>query len=295
MNFNRAFFYLFLIVAFASCEKSVDFKLNNSEPKLVIEATIENETWPIVYLSNSLDYFSTLDPNSIQQSFVHNAKVYISNGTQTQLLKEYQVPLPNGYYLFYYTVDSSNLAVAFKGQLNQQYSLRIEVNNKQYSASTTIPDITKRIDSLWGKPVSGYYNPNKRVLMIKATDRPGYGDYIRYFTKRNHEPFNPALNSVFDDQIIDGTTYSVEIEKGVDRNIPRDDGYSYFDKSDTVTVKLCNIDKTTYDFWRTMEFAYASVGNPFSSPTKVLGNISGGALGYFGGYAAQFKTIIMRD
>jgi hypothetical protein len=62
-----------------------------------------------------------------------------------------------------------------------------------------------------------------------------------------------------------------------------------------VTLKLCNIDKATYDFWRTMEFAYSSVGNPFSSPTKVLSNISGGALGYFGGYAAQFKTIIIRD
>jgi hypothetical protein len=42
-----------------------------------------------------------------------------------------------------------------------------------------------------------------------------------------------------------------------------------------------------------MEFTYASVGNPFSSPTKVLSNINGGALGYFGGYAAQFKRIVI--
>jgi hypothetical protein len=131
--------------------------------------------------------------------------------------------------------------------------------------------------------------------MVKATDPPGYGDYIRYFTSRNSEPFYPGLNSVFDDQIIDGTTYSVEIERGVDRNLPRQDGYTFFNKTDTVTLKLCNIDKATYDFWRTMEFSYASVGNPFASPTKVLGNIDNGALGYFGGYAAQFKTVIIRD
>ena len=54
-----------------------------------------------------------------------------------------------------------------------------------------------------------------------------------------------------------------------------------------------NITKSTFDFWNTFEFSYQSVGNPFSSPTKVLSNITNGALGYFGGYAAQFKTIII--
>jgi Domain of unknown function (DUF4249) len=291
----KPFFYLLIVAGFISCEKKIDFDLNETEPKLVVEATIENETWPIVYLSNSFNYFSTLDPNNIQQSFIHNAVIYVSNGIKTHKLKEYEIPLQPGYSLFYYSIDSSNLTTAFKGELNRQYAIEIEVNGKEYRATTTIPAITKRIDSLWGRTVPGFYDPNKRALMIKATDPPGYGDYIRYFTRRNSEPFYPPLNSVFDDQIIDGTTYSVEMERGVDRNIPRDEGYSFFNKLDTVTVKLCNIDKTTFDFWRTMEFAYSSVGNPFSSPSKVLGNISGGALGYFGGYASQFKTVIIRD
>ena len=294
MNFKIGL-YIVALAVLASCEKSVDFKLKNPDPKLVVEATIENETWPIVFLSNSLNYFSTLDPYYIQQSFVHNAVIYISNGTKSHKLKEYEAPLQGGYSLFYYTVDSSNLASAFKGELSKQYTLEIEANGNLFTATTTIPNITKHIDSLWAKPVPGFYNPNKRALMIKATDPPGYGDYIRYYTSRNTEPFYPPLNSVFDDQIIDGTTYSVEIERGVDRNIPRQEGYNYFDKTDTVTLKLCNIDKATFDFWRTMEFAYASVGNPFSSPVKVLSNIKGGALGYFGGYAAQFKTIIIRE
>lgn len=129
--------------------------------------------------------------------------------------------------------------------------------------------------------------------MIKATDPPGYGDYIRYYTKRNSEPFYPALNSVFDDQIIDGTSYEVEVERGVDRNKELEDDYSFFDRGDTVLFKLSNIDKATFDFWRTVEYSYSSIGNPFSSPTKVMGNISNGALGYFGGYASQFRSIII--
>jgi hypothetical protein len=287
--------YLLIIEGLISCEKKINFKPKDPEPKLVVEAFIENDTWPIVYLTNSLNYFSTLDPYYIQQSFVHNAVIYVSNGVKTHTLREYQIPLQGGYSVFYYSVDSANLSSAFKGELNKTYTLEIETGNKEYTATTTIPSITKRIDSLWARPVPAFYDPNKRALMVKATDPPGYGDYIRYFTSRNSEPFYPGLNSVFDDQVIDGTTYSVEIERGVDRNVPRQEGYSFFNKTDTVTLKLCNIDKATYDFWRTMEFTYATVGNPFSSPTKVLGNISGGALGYFGGYASQFKTIIIRD
>jgi hypothetical protein len=56
---------------------------------------------------------------------------------------------------------------------------------------------------------------------------------------------------------------------------------------------LSNIDKATYDFWRTMEYSYYSIGNPFSTTTKVINNISNGALGYFGGYASQYRTIII--
>ena len=68
---------------------------------------------------------------------------------------------------------------------------------------------------------------------------------------------------------------------------------NYFKRGDVVVLKLCNIDKATFDFWRTMEYSYSNVGNPFSSPTKVISNIKGGGLGYFGGYAAQYRTIII--
>jgi hypothetical protein len=42
-----------------------------------------------------------------------------------------------------------------------------------------------------------------------------------------------------------------------------------------------------------MEYSYSAIGNPFSTPIKVLGNISNGALGYFGGYGSQYHTLII--
>lgn len=284
---------LFLIFLQLSCEKDVSFKLDTVSPKLVVEATIENGQPPMVYLSRSLAYFSTLNPDSLANSFVQNADVWVSNGVLTHKLKLYAAGFPGNYTGYYYTIDSSNLATAFVGELNKSYSLRIDWEGKEYTATTRIPETTRRIDSLYWKDAPAGNIPYKVILMIRATDPPGFGDYIRYFTKQNRDPYYPGLNSVYDDQVIDGTTYEIQVERGVPRNGVAGETYSFFDKGDTVTLKLCNIDKSTFDFWRTMEFTYSSVGNPFSSPTKVLSNINGDALGYFGGYAAQFKTIVI--
>jgi hypothetical protein len=88
----------------------------------------------------------------------------------------------------------------------------------------------------------------------------------------------------------------MQVEKGVDRNKDINlEQYAFFDRGDSIAVKYCNIDKATYDFWRTIEYSYSAIGNPFASPSKVLSNIKGGGLGYFGGYAAQYKTLVVPD
>jgi hypothetical protein len=246
-----------------------------------------------VILTKSVGFFSNLSPLLLTQSFVHNAEVYVSNGTKTHKLKEYNVPLAPGISVFYYSTDSSSLSTAFIGEVNHPYSLRVVSEGKEYTSGTTIPKITKVIDSLWWKQTPFTSDTSKVTVMIRATDPPGYGDYIRYFTKRNSEPFFPALSSVFDDLFIDGTTYDLQLEPGVDRNDTKLDDEVTFKRGDTVVFKLSNIDKATFDFWRTMEFSYSAVGNPFSTPTKVLGNITNNALGYFGGYASQYRTLII--
>ncbi len=271
----------------------MEFKLDDVTSKLVIEGSIENGQAPIISLTKSLDYFSAIDPAILSNSFVHNADIYVSNGTTTHKLKEFSISIAPGISFYYYSNDPTDPATSFLGQLNADYTLKIIAEGKEYTAATTIPNITRRIDSLFWKPAPPGNPDSLAQVNIRATDPPGYGDYIRYFTKQNSDPFFPGLNSVYDDQIIDGTTYEIQVERGIPRTGSTPENYSLFNKGDTVTLKLCNIDKSTYDFWRTMEFTYASVGNPFSSPTKVISNIKGGGLGYFGGYAAQYRTIII--
>lgn len=283
----------FFICILAGCEKAVNFRLDEAPPKLVVDASIEVGEAPIVVLSKSLNYFSASSPQLLMESFVHNAEVFVSNGILTHRLKEYEVPLTGGYSLYYYSIDSSSLPTAFLGEVNTAYSLRIVSEGEEYIAQTTIPTLTKQIDSLWWKPMPRDSSDGKVVVIVKATDPPGYGDYSRYWTRRNNEPFLPGPTSVYDDLVVDGTTYELDVEPGINRNEGWNEDERAFRKGDTVTLKLANINRVTYDFWRTMEYNYASVGNPFSSPTKVLGNISNNALGYFGGYASQYKTVVI--
>ena len=290
------FLHLAMIGSFLfwGCEKDIDIELKEEGPKLVVEATIENGQPPFVVLTSSLNYFDKISPQLLNASFVHGSDVFVSNGTLTHKLKEYTVSIGQGYNLSYYSIDSSNLSTAFVGELNKAYSLKIISSGKEYMATTTIPNITKRIDSIWYKAGPPQLDTNKVIVMVKATDPPGFGDYIRYYTKTNSEQFFPGFNSVFDDLFIDGTTYELQVQAGIDRNTTISDDDFYFNKGDTVTFKLSNIDKTTFEFWRTMEYSYQSVGNPFSTPIKVTSNISGNALGYFGGYASQYRTLIIR-
>lgn len=279
--------------AFYSCEKDIDFNLNESEPVLTVDGRIENDVAPIIVLTKSFSYYQEIDAPLLSASFVRNADVTLSNGTLTHKLKEYSVALVPGLSAYYYSIDSSNPATAFVGELNKTYTLKIVSEGKEYLSNTGIPASVNYPDSVWFKPAPQNPDTNKRVMYIRAKDPAGRGNYVRYFTKKNDGPFLPGEN-VFDDQVIDGSTYQIQLPQGIDRNGPVKEDSSFYNKGDTVTLKFCAIDKATYTFWTTWEFSYQSIGNPFAQPNKVVGNISNGALGVFAGYAAGYRTVIAR-
>ena len=290
---NKIICTFLICILLTACEKDINFDLKNSDDLLVVDASIENGIPPVVVLTQSLDFYGTVDPALLLNSFVRNADVVISNGVKTHKLKEYATKATGNITLYSYSIDSANLATAFLGELNTRYTLTIKAGGKEYTATTTIPILAKKPDSLWWKPAPYSDDTSNVVLMVKATDPPGLGNYVRYFTRRNSEPFLPGENSVFDDQVIDNSTYQLQVDPGVNRNNPVPFDSNYFKRGDTVTLKLCNIDKPTYTFWSTWEFAFQSIGNPFSQPNKVIGNISNGALGAFYGYAAFYRTLVI--
>jgi hypothetical protein len=84
---NIFFFFLFSI-SFASCEKDITIKLDPTTTDLVVDASIENDKYPMVVLSKSLAYFSQLSTAALSASYVHGAYVTMNNGSITGQLKE---------------------------------------------------------------------------------------------------------------------------------------------------------------------------------------------------------------
>jgi hypothetical protein len=288
----RYVFFLTLIFCLLSCEKEINIQPNDVSELLAVDASIESGQVPRVILTRSLPYFETLSIADLTNSFIHDAKVMISDGTTTQQLREYTIKIGT-VFISYYSTDSSLGNSQLVGKLKTGYTLKIDAEGKSYQSSTSIPDTARRMDSVWWKPAPNNSDTTKVVAFARVIDPKGFGNYIRYYTSKNDSAFLPGLNSVFDDLVIDGTTYTTQVDAGVDRNQSIDiEEYGFFNRGDTIDLKLSNIDKATFDFWRTWEQNQSNIGNPFSVPVKVLGNVPG-ALGYFGGYASQVKRIIV--
>ena len=297
MMIKKCYWLLLLLIsgAFFSCEKDITVNLPKVDNELVVDGSIENGQLPVIVLTHSLNYFSSIDPVTLENSFVHNANITVTVDGKTHTLKEYAIDTIAALKFYEYSADTTDGKNGFRGEVGKTYDLQIRVAGKTYTSSTTIPKITLTLDSLFYEGVnSGKPEDSDKVILYGViTDPAGSKDYARYFTKENYQPFYPGYNSVFDDQLTNGTIYSIGIDRGFNKNETVDyNEYGYFYKGDSIIVKLCNIDKATYDFWRTWEYAFASIGNPFSSPVKILSNVNG-ALGYWGGYACQFKTIII--
>ena len=287
--------YVLISGLFFSCERTIDLNVKNQPAKLVVDASIETNGAPLVILSHSLNYFSTITPEELSSSFVHASSVTVDDGSKTVHLVENSYTDSTGYTFYFYTVDFTNPNEVLTGKLNTTYHLKIQLaDSSVYTATTTIPLLRKTCDSLWWTTAPDNPDTSRCVLFGLFTDPPGLGDYVRYFTSVNSQPFYPGYTSAFDDQITDGTTYTFQIPQGYNKNdtlkISSDD-FGFFHRGDSIIFKFCDIDKASFDFWRTWEYAYQSNGNPFSSPVKVLGNVSNNALGSFCGYASQYLSI----
>lgn len=287
--------FLFLVLlAAAGCEKQIDMNLREQEEMLVVEGVIEDNRFPMVILTKNLGFQARITPGQLEASFVHDAKVTVSDGARTHQLREYRIDTTGDAAIYFYSVDTAQLATAFLGERSVSYTLTIESEGKTYHAITSIPDETLKLDSIWWRALAS--DDTLAGLMIRVSDPPERGNYVRYFTARNQENFLAGFNSVFDDQIVNGTTFDVPLDAGVDRTQAVDfETYGFFRRGDTVTLKFCNVDHDTYSFWRTADFAFSSGGNPFSTPVRIQGNIKGGALGYWGGYGVTYKTIIIPE
>lgn len=276
--------WLATVLLTLGCTRDLDIRLPDAEPQLVVEGSIETGMPPVVLLTRSSGFYEDFILDSVGRYFVSGARITAFDGTDSVLFTEL-------------TLDTGGVRIpvyvglGMVGQVDRTYTLRVEAEGRLLQAVTTIPQ-PMPLDSLWWEPIPD--SDTLIRLICRFSDPPGTKNYVRYFTRQNSGPFLPGLNSVFEDDLINGQTFDFPLDRGIDRNNPDSfENFGLFYRGDTITVKWCAIDAATFEFWRTLEFELGGQGSPFAAPVIVKSNVSGG-LGIWSGYAPTYHTLIAR-
>ena len=244
-----------------SCQKVIDVSLKGSTSKLVIDANISNHPGPyLVTLVQSIDFnqLNNFPP-------VSGAIVVISdNAGNIDTLKE--------------TISGVYKTSTIQGVPDRTYTLTVRVNDKIYSASSTMPP---PVDISVLK-VTNNIRSTKKIVSIGINDPKGIANYYHIIeTFVNKDSINGAPQSTFGkeaiDRLFDGTLMYENLDM-LDLT-----------SGDTVLVALQSIDKNIYNYYRSADQG-GTLQTVYSNPST---NIIGDALGYFSAYSEKSKQIIV--
>lgn len=299
-----------------SCEKEITVDLPTGEKKLVVEGTIELNENPVVILTTNSGYFEPTDLASVAATFVDDATITISDGTNSgpmtkicsgSLTPPQQQALADQLGIAVEILQNYNICGytdGMVGESGKSYTIDIDWQGKRYSSTTTIP-VSVPLDSTWFE-VEEELDSLGFVYAI-LSDPPQEGNNYRWYAKRinnytygdnigeQKDPdFLAPSGSTFDDEFFNGLTFDFGYNRNSRTQKEDDNGpeRGYYKVGDSVVIKFCTIDKGVYNFLEDAEIQVQSTGSPFASPLNIRSNISNGALGLWAGYGVTFDTII---
>lgn len=259
--------YTFILVAFTSCQEVIEIDLDSSEPRLVVESVItdNSEPWE-ARLTMMAPYFDNTNP------VVTTAQVYISDdlGVTDTLFH-----VGNGIY----RTNGNEQCVA-----GHTYTMLILLNGKSYQAQSTVPALKVNLDTVLTifNEESAFIEEGYNIIFA-AQDNPGYTDYYRFKVWKN------------DTLQTDPFKYFVTDDLGVDGNYVLAQVPYNFQIGDTARAEIQNMDKAYYDFLFAISSQTSATGGPFDPPPSNLpSNFDNGAIGFFAAITSSRKEIVIQ-
>lgn len=310
---------LLMTVLLTACEKDITVDLPTTEPRLVVEGTIETGQPPFIILTRTQSYFAPTSVQSLSDIYVTDGVMTIFDGVTTHTLDklcsgsltEEQLQLAaEATGIDINLLRQVNICAWTKldgtllGEVGRTYRLDIQADGKSISSTTTIPSVIA-LDSLWFKLAEQDPGDDSLGLIwARLADPDTLGNAYRWFAKRlnagpdgqpKDDPFIAPLFSVFEDKFVNGLTFDFNFVRGSQAFSSADDDNNaesgLFKRGDTVAVKFVSLGNKEFEFYNSFANNVASAGDLFSNPANAVGNIEGG-LGIWAGYAASLDTVI---
>jgi len=260
----KYFASILLIIFLTACEEVIDIDLNSSNPVLVAEGEIENESPAWIRLTYTTDYFET------EQAKVEDeATVIISDAAGNTEILEY---IGNGYY------EGTKLI----GIINSKYTLSILKGDEEFEASAILFPPSEILSVGFEK--SDMVKPGhdeSYSITVNFSDDPSVRNYylFQYIVNGEVETNNYYL--------VDDNYY--ETTGNIEYSPLRPD----FKHGDEVFIKLYSIDKDTYVYYSELNDGSEGMMGGSSTPYNPRSNFGSEVMGYFVAWSkVEFATIV---
>lgn len=242
-----------LLITLVSCEDVIDVTVDEVEPRLVIEASINWEKGTvgnnqIIKLSTSTPYFNTTQINQVTGASV---KV-INTDTNTEFVFTDQ---NNGDYT----------TTSFVPVIENNYSLEVVYNGETYRANESLKSVSS-INNVTQSLEDGF---DDEVLDVSIFfDDPADEENYYLFKYIESDDLFATLESQ-SDEFVNGNELKETFEKESDS----DDDQKEFNPGDEVVITLLGISERYYNYISLLIDQYDGGGDPFSStPAEIKGN-----------------------
>lgn len=262
----KQFLFLFsLLVIFSSCQKVIDLKVNDTEPKLVIEAkydAIKEEV--LVKISKSINVFSADGFPAIVGA---NVEIIDKNGISTPLLDQ---------------GDGSYLLENYIPIYNSQYTMKVVVEGTTYSSKDTLVPIVSldSLNTLYQE--KSFIFEEGYVVSLHFKD-PSGSNYYRVTQTLNGE-YQEEIGDqlLFNDGVTDNDYHSIPIY------------WKVFQAKDTVQIQMISYSKQSYTYFIGLFDAVS--GSEFSTaPANPASSWSPNCLGNFTTFGYSTDSIIVAE
>lgn len=293
-----------LVLALWSCTKEVQIDIPGYKEQLVVDGRIETGQPAIVLLSKSANVYSSTNFESYLNSFVDNAVVVLSDGTNSDTLTKICTDdLPPGLEqvaegIFGIPAEilvnlhlCAYVSLNMIGEVGKTYTLQITHEGKQYNAASKI-QTPLSLDSSYWKPEGNF--TDRGFTWAKLSDPGATADAYLWEVKYLQDfQFSKTFNPYFNDKFFNGLTFEFAYENPMSfQDTSSNNPYpGYYKLGDTVVVKLSKLGQKEYNYFEKKYNQIYSGGSPFAVPTNIPTNINGGALGIWVAYSPWFDTI----
>ncbi|CAN5585574.1 hypothetical protein BH11BAC2_BH11BAC2_16620 [soil metagenome] len=272
----------------SSCEKDISVDLPRPESKVVVDGYVEAGLPPYILLSRNAGYFDPIDTAALNNNSETGAVIIISDGITTETMTEIDTVIDGNVVKGIYT------ALGMIGTPGRTYTIDITTLKGEKLSSSTKLDLPVSLDSTWFKIQDG--KDSLGFVWANLDDPDSLNNCYRWFAKRigKDDFFIAPFGSTFEDKFINGKKFDFAYNRGMIANSDAEDDNNdeagFFKKGDTIVVKFCSVDRSTFEFWRDAENQIGNNGSPFAVPSNIKSNIKGG-LGLFASYTATYDTV----